>query len=363
MKNFENYYGIKCIRNKNLPHREKGYEIETLYEDLREEEVIKKYYIPEKVVNEILTGLPADGFTDFILRTVLRNTIETLCKRFCGDRGVVIIDSNPGDHYLFSIQEDYVQLSIFQNEDEFSNTKNTRILNHVSDITIDVDELDNTNAKINVRKLLENVVFDIGDNTFSFNEFYDEFYNEKNIKTIKTLKGMYGFENDTDEGAICKFQRAAVRGFLGDLDYFLKLKINLGNGLVDTEAFGIRTIGNYSFKTMLSLISLLYIKLMDYESHFESILPKTVKNRPTTFIDSKTGKINNGVIIVDKFYNTEIFVDHPFGVCGHWRNQYCGRDEFGNKKHKRIWIEAFEKSGYHRKSTKMKLEEELNKSK
>lgn len=158
----------------------------------------------------------------------------------------------------------------------------------------------------------------------------------------------------------CK--EAVIKGFINDVQYGENLIKEGARDEVNSIKSNYLTLYDYSRQTTLMLSFLILLKLIDHESHFESILPKTVKNRPTTFIDPKTGRINNGVIVVDKFYNTEIFVDYPFGVRGHWRNQYIGRDEFGNKKHKRIWIEAFEKNGYHRKSTKMKLEEELNKS-
>lgn len=89
---------------------------------------------------------------------------------------------------------------------------------------------------------------------------------------------------------------------------------------------------------------------------FESVLSGKVKNPPTQFEDPNTGRRNQGVIIVDKLYDTEINIDCPFGVRGHWRNQYYGRDAAGNPIHKRIFIEAFEKKGYHRKATKELIE-------
>ena len=89
---------------------------------------------------------------------------------------------------------------------------------------------------------------------------------------------------------------------------------------------------------------------------FESVLSGKVKNPPTQFEDPNTGRRNQGVIIVDKLYDTEINIDCPFGVRGHWRNQYYGKDAAGNPIHKRIFIEAFEKKGYHRKATKELVE-------
>jgi hypothetical protein len=89
---------------------------------------------------------------------------------------------------------------------------------------------------------------------------------------------------------------------------------------------------------------------------FESVLSGKVKNPPTQFEDPNTGRRNQGVIIVNKLYDTEINIDCPFGVRGHWRNQYCGKDITGKSIHKKIFIEAFEKKGYHRKATKELVE-------
>jgi hypothetical protein len=89
---------------------------------------------------------------------------------------------------------------------------------------------------------------------------------------------------------------------------------------------------------------------------FESVLSGKVKNPPTQFEDPNTGRRNQGVIVVDRLYDIEINIDCPFGVRGHWRNQYYGRDAAGNPIHKRIFIEAFEKKGYHRKATKELIE-------
>ena len=91
---------------------------------------------------------------------------------------------------------------------------------------------------------------------------------------------------------------------------------------------------------------------------FESIVAGKVKNPPTKFEDPLTGRRNQGIIVVDKTYNHEIIVDHPFGVREHWRNQYRGRDKYGNPIHERILIHSFEKKGYHRKAKKEILEKE-----
>ena len=89
---------------------------------------------------------------------------------------------------------------------------------------------------------------------------------------------------------------------------------------------------------------------------FESIVAGKMKNAPTTFEDPNTGGRNQGVIVIDKTYDHEIIVDHPFGVKEHWRNQYRGRDKDVNPVHERILIHSFEKKGYHRKAKKEKLE-------
>lgn len=100
---------------------------------------------------------------------------------------------------------------------------------------------------------------------------------------------------------------------------------------------------------------------------FESALSGKVKNPPTQFEDPDTGRRNQGIIVVDRLYDTEINIDCPFGVRGHWRNQYYGKDTAGNPIHKKIFIEAFEKKRLSQKSNerisrkqiKTKREEDL----
>lgn len=158
MKNFENYYGIKCIRNKNLPHREKGCEIETLYEDLREERVIKKYIIPYKVSVELTEKfsdlIKNNNCNDIVGSYFNNNIINKLCERFCGDRGILFVLDDEDDvilYSLYSIQEDYIQLSTFQ-DDLYFNKINEQEYQHVSDITVDIDDKE-------IEDILSNVYF------------------------------------------------------------------------------------------------------------------------------------------------------------------------------------------------------------
>lgn len=106
-----------------------------------------------------------------------------------------------------------------------------------------------------------------------------------------------------------------------------------------------------------SFKSFIFLMTSDIKTEtFESVLSGKVKNPPTQFEDPNTGRRNQGVIIVNKLYDTEINIDCPFGVRGHWRNQYYGKDMTGKSIHKKIFIEAFEKKGYHRKATKELVE-------
>lgn len=65
-----------------------------------------------------------------------------------------------------------------------------------------------------------------------------------------------------------------------------------------------------------------------------------------------------GVIKVDSFYDTEINIDSPFSVRGHFRNQ-PKKNEKGKWYKEVIYIDSFLKSGYHRKATKDKLEDDV----
>ena len=57
--------------------------------------------------------------------------------------------------------------------------------------------------------------------------------------------------------------------------------------------------------------------------------------------------------IKDQTWMKEIIVDHPFGVCGHYRRLHnpntVGKDYDGTPIQGRTWIKEFTKKGYHRK--------------
>lgn len=53
------------------------------------------------------------------------------------------------------------------------------------------------------------------------------------------------------------------------------------------------------------------------------------------------------ITLLDCRWFTELIINSPFGVSGHLRWQACGE---GRTKRKLIWIDAFEKKGYHRKA-------------
>ena len=84
----------------------------------------------------------------------------------------------------------------------------------------------------------------------------------------------------------------------------------------------------------------------------ETFIPTgSTSERPITPSDY-TGK---GVIKVDTFWDKEIDVIAPFQVRGHFRNQPKKNDK-GEWIKEVIYIDAFMKSGYHRKSTKESIE-------
>lgn len=126
------------------------------------------------------------------------------------------------------------------------------------------------------------------------------------------------------------------------------------------SSYSIGAKGSFSIKYRFiyeSFKSFIFLMTSDIKTEtFESVLSGKVKNPPTQFEDPNTGRRNQGVIIVNKLYDTEINIDCPFGVRGHWRNQYYGKDMTGKSIHKKIFIEAFEKKGYHRKATKELVE-------
>lgn len=73
----------------------------------------------------------------------------------------------------------------------------------------------------------------------------------------------------------------------------------------------------------------------------------------------KGGKKNElDVIRIDTHYDQNMKVINPFSVSGHFREQPIGKDR---KEYKTIYIDSFMKTGYHRKATKLKLNEKTKK--
>lgn len=65
-------------------------------------------------------------------------------------------------------------------------------------------------------------------------------------------------------------------------------------------------------------------------------------------------RTNKDITVIDSKWYTELISSGAFNVRGHWRMQPCGP---GMKNKKLIWINEFQKEGYHRKA---KIEEEQN---
>lgn len=92
--------------------------------------------------------------------------------------------------------------------------------------------------------------------------------------------------------------------------------------------------------------SYIYLLLFLQECEVETIVVQPEKKlkyeSKKYFNDLKTP-----IKFLDCRWFRELVINTPFGVSGHFRWQPCGE---GLKKRKLIWIEAYEKKGYHRKA-------------
>lgn len=135
----------------------------------------------------------------------------------------------------------------------------------------------------------------------------------------------------------------------------------VGYGAVDFEsAFGqdkakkFKSFGFLATKEVGSGVDIYYEFWMSYiyllvflkECEIETIVVQPEKKlkyeSKKYFNDLKTP-----IRFLDCRWFRELVINTPFGVSGHFRWQPCGE---GLKKRKLIWIEAYEKKGYHRKA-------------
>jgi hypothetical protein len=92
------------------------------------------------------------------------------------------------------------------------------------------------------------------------------------------------------------------------------------------------------------LVALYFIYNCEIEQKIVEPNKKVINNGAKYFNESKSN-----VAILDCRWFTELINNNPFGVDGHLRWQPHGENR---AKRKLIWIESFEKTGYHRKATK-----------
>lgn len=93
------------------------------------------------------------------------------------------------------------------------------------------------------------------------------------------------------------------------------------------------------------------------------IFLKTSKILDKTFVSETTilgnfkqhNSSNNGLIVIDSFWDSNINVINPFSVSGHFRKQPY-KDKNGEKRTEVIYIDSFMKKGYNRKAKKEQIE-------
>ena len=339
-----------------------------LFMDVFEEgNSLKKYKISNYAFKEVFgTSLFSRGvqtnrklFKNKVNNFLCNSAFRHLCDNFVGDRGFVyfehifpirsstITDLFGGDviganvSFYYSIQEDYLQIIPFVGK--LSDDKDKLVMNPVFTINNDDD----------FNKMVDRyftIAFDTNltiSQRGSDGHYYTEFdVNGEKIKVRQSVLlefmkkvALLTTLNPTVDRNIDKMFNANTKE-----SFLLHLVIN--ENLADDQLFQFLIFEG-------CLETLLYLKLSKTrEEHFETSFGKRLDSNKVA------NEGFSGIISVDKFYTTEVHVDHPFGVRGHFRNQYIGLDEDGNKKHKLIWISEFEKKGYHRRATKNIIENE-----
>lgn len=334
---------LKKIIEHNYSEKEKrpflGNTIIKLFEDIRDEpKPLRKYYIENslaKQLHELLKEISSPDFGWF-----KAEFFKMICDKYYGEVGLVYTKHENNCHFVYSIHEDNIQIA------SFSGTLNRfDYSNYDGYITITPqDEGEDIFDKIRTCGYI-GAVRELGYDDPSIKLVYDTFKKDSN-------QGNFSIEEISEY--IIKVAKA---------NSFHKKNRRIALYKDEVERFGESALGVAllegikMFFTIYSLIILIYLKLSDVR--VETFDAYHFKCKSKNFITPETGERNEGVIIVNKLYNTEIRIDAPFNVSGHWRNQYYGKDENGNPIHKRIWIEAYEKKGYHRQATKDIIDKEL----
>lgn len=342
--------GKECKMIHELPDSRIYKMIENIKKEPRP---MRKYCITDTVSKSILEKLK-DVVSPENIGWFKKEYFKMMCEKYSGEVGFVYTNIENKTHFLYNIQKNMIQIISFGGtkllvEDE------TKTINNVDGcFTIDLtkDNIDSFNQYLEDGLRSNGFVgrmsqYSIEDQQYHVldlvNKNYDlaKKYGLNPAKVSKEEFSSFIYDMIKESAFHEKNKRMAInKEQLDDMGDFTMYLISL-------EA-------PKQFFLIYSLMMLIFIKLSDIKVEtFDSILPK---NKPTQFEDPNTGRRNQGVIIVNKLYDTEINIDCPFGVRGHWRNQYYGKDAAGNPIHKRIFIEAFEKKGYHRKATKELVE-------
>lgn len=373
-KDYENLFAVKYVLQKEaLETLRRNFSHSTEFEKVfykvacKEPRPIKKYRISSNIRDSICSySLNKERlFSKDLKDIVSKNDLENLFKESEEKAKFgLIYNSIPKNkqetdyniHSIFCVTGEYIILSAFTGITiKYSNTG--KMFNSLGNVVIKKSDLQNF-SELNLANCLYNM--DEFINSYKLcNQFghLDEFLRTIHPDVIneftslgwsRTLEDYYQAVIDSQEYLLTK------NNTIDDLCNYFKAKNQDRTmfSVISKESFSIKYRIIYElFKSFIFLMT----SRIKTET-FESILSGKVKNPPTQFEDPNTGRRNQGVIIVDRLYDTEINIDCPFGVKGHWRNQYYGKDAAGNPIHKKIFIEAFEKKGYHRKATKELVE-------
>lgn len=329
--------------------------VEILKKVREEPRPLRKYSVSNGVAKDI-HNLLIDEADPEELKWFKTSYFRQLCKNYSGEVGLVYTSIQKHAHFIYSITDTRIQIVSFCGQ-----------------------------GKADICSVLGSVFNIDGSLTIDPFDIQDEIVNIPDITYASGIAGLYNYAKDFEdiekmkllEVLVSKWRKKLAPEKTFSLEEFIPMfitavrhsafhkknhKLAFTKGEIEKFGEGILTHpaleGNKSFFLTYSAMMLIFLKLSEIRTErFESI-QSAGKNIPTEFINPETGKRNQGVIRVDKLYNTEITVDCPFGVRGHWRNQYCGKDSEGNPIHRLIFIEAFEKKGYHRRATKNIVEME-----